>query len=84
MTEECYTFDAILMVIEAAKSEQCKDEIGRACIAEALDKKNHFNIGCGEYLFANGESETASYRVFTGCTEKTSQKTGNDILCRAE
>jgi len=72
LTEECYTFDAILMIIDAVKSESCKEEISRSCIAESLQKANHLGSGCGQYHFVDGESENASYHVFTGCKDKLS------------
>ncbi len=70
LTQECYTFDAILMVFEAIKSEACRDRIGRDCIAKALQDRRPTRAGCGIYRFSDGESDVASYHIFAGCKGK--------------
>lgn len=66
LTEECYTFDALLLIVEALKSQSCKEGINRGCIAEFLENEKSVSAGCREYHFFEGESAITSYRVFTG------------------
>lgn len=67
-TDECYTFDAILLLKETL--DLCKkEEINRACIAKQLSIQTHLPAGCSEYRFVDGESAGAVYHVFTMCNK---------------
>lgn len=67
LTEEPYTFDAVLILASAVTSCAKEDEVSRKCVSKYLQVQHDLSGACQRYDFHQGETHNAPYSVYAGC-----------------